>query len=320
MFSAALLFLLSATAQRPVLVSIPGPAASPTIESTELLGFSADGDLVVTLLRVAEPRPGPAWDAYDLIRVSEVDGGEVLGTYQGSAIERFDDHGKPVRLAAGMLANMNPRYRRAQGKAAWERLARKVRLSQHVLSLTYGGVRLRRDPGTLMAAENIGDAFLVQGGPSSPIGYRVMVRTADNQTHELTRFHQTVAPGGVIQAEVRAFLSDDGRSIAVTNIFAFNDGDRIRAVSQVATARYDLKVATTRAPAPVSGPDIIAAAYDTYAGDAGVKIPEEMKNPLLMGRGQRLGPSQAVALYQTYKDMLGGNLKGSQHPALMVRF
>jgi hypothetical protein len=297
-----------------VLGAAPGeasaPAELPAIESEELLGFSGDGELVAVLVRVAEPRPDHTWDSYSLVRVTDVESGDLVASFRGSDINRFDDSGREVELPATLLTNMNPRYRRAQTEAAWERFAEGQDLAAQPLQLGSDAVRLRRDPDTSVTAENLGEAFVVKGRVESPEGYRVIVRTQDHVKHELTHFRHNAPEADALQAEVRAFTSTDGRSIAVVNVFAFRDGDRIRAVSKVAAARYRTRLATDGSPTLVSDArDVGSERFVSRLGGLGHQRSTRFAAPSTSSMERPLGRAEAEQLFIYYKYMLGGSLQ-----------
>jgi len=228
------------------LVCLTIAAASPQVgEVADFLGFSPNERLAVWTVRVAAQRQGTAIDSYTLGVVVNVDDRQVVAEYRASNIYRRTRRGRPIKGGKDNLLRDNPRYRDALSRKQWQQLRRKVRLAKGPLEMHDSVLRLLPDPDIELQADADKKRIEVWAAPGHDVGFRPVVRLYDGQKITLGQARKSAAPGDSIRANVRAYFSRSGRSVAVLSQFVVTDSDgQQRHAVSTQSVRFDSPIGT----------------------------------------------------------------------------
>lgn len=272
-------------------------------EFIEFLGFSANGAVAAWLTRVVVARQSGITDTFTIATTQDTRTGETIATFRAGKLERVAVDGTTVRVSRRSLLRQNPRYRAAEPQHLWQKILRATAFKAEEVAMEYKGIRLRPDADARMSGRNRSERMDLVGAPGTPVGYQVMVRTIDSKKRSVCHLRVEASAHGAIEAQLRAYRSRSGRTLALLGVFAVPGADDLRVTSKLVVVRLDKPLATAQQPAIDSGVVGIEEAYANYLGDWGRGVRVNAKHPTEIG--PLLGRSDARRRYSEYMQMLG---------------
>lgn len=186
-------------------------------ESIELIGFSKLEDAAAFRVRVAKPAPLDRGDTdrFTVIRVVNVESGEIIGHFRQGKIKRVDKNGKRVRLASrDQVSADNPMWLNAFPAKKWQQVRRKVGFRYKRVDAKAGAIRLEAGGRAKMHLEADEKAMVITSEPGGAIHVTPRAHLWNGKETTLSAVRVRGVDGRVVRATLRFFHSPSGHTVA----------------------------------------------------------------------------------------------------------